>query len=131
MTPRQCLDQVEERQLCKLCFRHLTINDCWAKGKIPNCYIKGCGGEHNHLLHDALILGRALVVWEVGGDSGQLYLCREDIRAEVAGRTYHLHTLHDWGATQTLITHDDAVNRAGLTPIRHSARLCQDWAASA
>jgi hypothetical protein len=122
MTSRHRLDKVEERQLCKLCFHHLAINDCWAKGKIPNCHIKECGGEHNHPLHDALILGRALVIQELGGDSDQSYLCREDIRAEVAGKTYHLHTLHDWGATQTLITHD-AADRAGLTPIRHSARL--------
>jgi hypothetical protein len=122
MTSRQRLDKVEEKRLCKLCFRHLAINECWAKGKTPNCQIKGCGGEHHHLLHDALVLGRALVVQEVGGDSGQLYSCREDIRAEVAGKTYRLHTLHDWGATQTLITHD-AADRAGLTPIRHSARL--------
>ncbi len=84
--------------------------------------MKGCGWEHNHLLNDALVLGRALVVREVGGDSGQSYLCREDIRAEVAGKTYHLHAQHDWGATQTLITHD-AANRVGLTPIPHSARL--------
>jgi hypothetical protein len=122
LTPRQRLEKMEEKQLCKLCFRHLAINDCWAKGKIPSCHIKGCGGEHNHLLHDALVLGRALVIQEVGGDSGQSYSCREDIRAEVAGKTYHLRTLHDWGATQTLITHD-AAHRAGLTPIRHSARL--------
>jgi hypothetical protein len=86
-----------------------------AKGKIPNCQAKGCGGEHNHLLHDALMIGRALVILEAGGDSSQSYSCREDIRAEVAGKT-------DWGATLTLITHD-AADRAGLTPIRHSARL--------
>jgi hypothetical protein len=65
LTLRQQLEKVEEKQLCKLCFRHLAINDCWAKGKIPNC--------HNHLLHDALVLGRALVIQEVGGDSGQSY----------------------------------------------------------
>jgi hypothetical protein len=122
MTPRQRLEKVEEKRLCKLCFRHLAINECWAKGKTPNCQIKGCGGEHNYLLHDALMLGRALVVQEMGGDSGQSYSCREDIRAEVAGKTHRLHTLHDWGATLTLITHD-AADRAGLTPIRHSARL--------
>ncbi len=40
----------------------------------------------------------------------------------MAGKTHHLRTLHDWGATQTLITHD-AADRAGLTPICHSARL--------
>jgi hypothetical protein len=95
MTSRQRLDKVEEKRLCKLCFRLLATNECWAEGKTPNCKIKGCGGEHNHLLHDALVLGRALVIQEVGGDSGQSYLCREDIKAEVAGKTYHLHTLHD------------------------------------
>jgi hypothetical protein len=86
MTSRQRLDKVEEKRLCKLCFRHLVINECWAKGKTPNCQIKGCGGEHNHLFHEALILGRALVVQEVGGDSGQSYSCREDIRARWQGR---------------------------------------------
>ncbi len=40
----------------------------------------------------------------------------------MAGKTHYLHALHDWGATKTLITHD-AADRAGLTPIRHSARL--------
>jgi hypothetical protein len=40
----------------------------------------------------------------------------------VAGKTHYLHALHDWGASKTLITHD-AADRAGLTPIRHSARL--------
>ena len=40
----------------------------------------------------------------------------------MAGKTHHLSTLNDWGATQTLITHE-AANRVGLTPIRHSARL--------
>jgi hypothetical protein len=44
LTPRQRLEKVEEKQLCKLCFRHLAVNDCWAKGKLPNCHIKGCGG---------------------------------------------------------------------------------------
>jgi hypothetical protein len=86
MTSWQRLDKVEEKRLCKLCFRHLVINECWAKGKTPNCQIKGCGGEHNHLFHEALILGRALVVQEVGGDSGQSYSCREDIRARWQGR---------------------------------------------
>jgi hypothetical protein len=62
--------------------------------------------------HDALILGRALVVQEVGGDSGQSYSCQEDIRAEVAGKTHSLHTLHDWGGTLTIITHGAAA-RAG------------------
>jgi hypothetical protein len=122
MTPRRRLEKVEEKQLCKLCFRHLAINKCWAKGKTPNYQIKGCGGEHNHLLHDALMMGKALVIQGVGGDSSQSYLCCEDIRAEVAGKTHRLHTLHDWGATLTLITRD-AADRAGLTPIRHSARL--------
>ncbi len=122
MTPRMRLEKVEEKRLCKLCFRHLAINECWAKGKTPNCTVRGCGREHNHLLHDAIVTGKALVIQEVGGDSGRSYSCREDIRAEVAGKTHLLHTLHDWGATLTLITHD-AADRAGLTPIRHSAQL--------
>jgi hypothetical protein len=40
----------------------------------------------------------------------------------VAGRTHCLHILHKWGATQTFISHE-AAGRAGLTPIRYSARL--------
>ncbi len=119
-----------EKQLCRLCFRHLAIRNCWAEGKLPKCPIKGCGGQHSHLLHDALIQGRALVVQEEGSDSSQSYLCREDIRAEVAGRTHHLHTLYDWGATQTLITHD-AAYRAGLHLYVIQQDWCRDWAASA
>jgi hypothetical protein len=61
MTPRQRLDRVEEKDLCTLCFRHLATRDCWAKGKLPNCHIRGCGGQHGHLLRDALVQGRALV----------------------------------------------------------------------
>jgi hypothetical protein len=122
LTPRQRLEKVEEKQLCKLCFRHLAVNDCWAKGKLPNCHVKGCGGEHSHLLHDALVLGRALVIREADDDSGLSYSCREDIRAEVAGKTHYMYALHDWGASKTLITHE-AADRAGLTYIRHSARL--------
>jgi hypothetical protein len=55
MTPRLRLEKVEEKRLCKLCFCHLAINECWAKGKTPNCQVKGCGREHNHLLHDAIV----------------------------------------------------------------------------
>ncbi len=76
MTPRMRLEKVKEKRLCKLCFRHLSINECWAKGKTPNCQVKGCGREHNHLLHDAIVTGRALVIQEMSGDSGQSYSCR-------------------------------------------------------
>jgi hypothetical protein len=93
MSSRQRLEKVDQKQLCRLCFRHLAIRNCWAEGKLPKCPIKGCGRQHSHQLHDPLIQGRALVVREVGGDSDQSYSCCEDIRAEVAGRTHHLHTL--------------------------------------
>jgi hypothetical protein len=106
----------------QLCFRHLDVIECWAKEKALNCHIKGCGKPHHHLLHKALVEGRAMIVQEVGGDSDQVHLCREDVKVEVAGKTHCLQALHDLGDTQTLITHE-AAGRVGLTPIPHSARL--------
>jgi hypothetical protein len=49
--------------------------------------------------------GRVMVVQRIGGGKVQVYLCREDVRVEVAGKASRLHTLYDWGATVTLVTH--------------------------
>jgi hypothetical protein len=95
MTPWQRLEKMEQRELCKPCIRHLAVNTCWAKGKALNCHIKGCGKPHHHLLHEALVEGRAMIMQEVGDDSDQVHLCRENVKVEVAGKTHRLHPLHD------------------------------------
>jgi hypothetical protein len=121
MKPKQRLAKVEERELCN-CIRHLKANECWALGKVPNCNIKRCNALHHPLLHEALITGRAMIVQKVSGGPDQGHLCRKDVKVEVAGKTHRLKALHDWGATQTLITHV-AAGKMGLVRIRHSARL--------
>ncbi len=54
MTPQLRLEKVEEKRLCKLCFRHLDTKRCWSLGKLSNCNVRGCGRGHNYLLHDVL-----------------------------------------------------------------------------
>jgi hypothetical protein len=49
----------------------------------------------------------------IGGEKAQVYLCREDVRMEGAGKVGRLHTLYNWGATVTLVTHA-AAEKAGL-----------------
>jgi hypothetical protein len=61
-----------------------------------------------------------MVVQGIGGKKAQVYLCREDVRVEVAGKASRLHTLYDWGATVTLVTHA-AAERAGLRRVRQPA----------
>jgi hypothetical protein len=38
---------------------------------------------------------------------------------EAAGKTSHLHTLYDWGVSNTLVTHA-AAKEAGLVSVKHS-----------
>jgi hypothetical protein len=54
-----------------------------------------------------------MVVQGVGARKAKVFLCREDVRVESAGKASRLHTLYDWGATVTLVTHAAAV-KAGL-----------------
>jgi hypothetical protein len=54
-----------------------------------------------------------MVVQGIGARKVRVFLCREDVRVEGAGKASRLHALYDWGATVTLVTHAAAV-RAGL-----------------
>jgi hypothetical protein len=113
LSPQQRLKEIEERELCQLCYRHLRGRECWSKDKVPNCGVDGCRAAHHHLLHGALVEGRVMVVQGVGARKAKVFLCREDVRVEGAGKASRLHALYDWGATVTLVTHAAAV-KAGL-----------------
>jgi hypothetical protein len=97
LSPQQKLKEIDGRELWRLCYRHLQGRECWSLGKVPNCGADGCEAAHHPLLHGALVEGRVMVVQEVGDRKAQVYLCREDLRVEVAGKTSRLHTLYDWG----------------------------------
>jgi hypothetical protein len=56
----------------------------------------------------------------ISGEKVQVFLCQEDIHVEGAGKAVHLHTLYDWGATVTLVTHA-AAEKAGLRQMRQPA----------
>jgi hypothetical protein len=107
------LKEIEERELCQLCYRHLRGRECWSKDKVPNCGVDGCQAAHHHLLHGALVEGHMTVVQGVGARKAEVFLCCEDVRVEGAGKASYLHALYDWGATVTLVTHAAAV-KAGL-----------------
>ncbi len=55
----------------------------------------------------------------IGAGKAQIFLCREDIRVEAAGKASRLHALYDWGATVTLVTHA-AAEKAGLEQRRQT-----------
>jgi hypothetical protein len=61
-----------------------------------------------------------MAVQGIGGEKAQVYLCREDVRMEGAGQVGRLHTLYDWVATVTLVTHATA-EKAGLKLVRQPA----------
>jgi hypothetical protein len=61
-----------------------------------------------------------MVVQGIGAEKAQVFLCREDIRVEGAGKAGRLHALYDWGATVTLVTHA-AAEKAGLERRRQPA----------
>jgi hypothetical protein len=113
LSPQQRLKVIEDRELCQLCYRHLRGRECWSKDKVPNCGVDGCQAAHHHLLHGALVEGRVMVVQGMGAREAKVFLCREDVRVEGAGKTSRLHALYDWGATVTLVTHAAAA-KAGL-----------------
>ncbi len=64
--------------------------------------------------------GRVMVVQEVGAKEAGVFLCREDVRVRNAGDVNSLHTLYDWGATVTLVTHAAAA-KMGLERKRQVA----------
>ncbi len=113
LSPQQRLKEIDNRELCRLCYRHLRGRDCCLKDKVPNCGVDGCEAAHHHLLHGALVEGRVMVVQGTGAKKAKVFLCQEDIRVEGTGKASRLHALYDWGATVTLVTHAAAV-RAGL-----------------
>jgi hypothetical protein len=113
LSPQQRLKEIDTRELCRLCYRHLRGRDCWSKDKVPNCGVDGCEAAHHHLLHSALVEGCIMVVQGIGAEEAQVFLCREDIRVEGAGKVGRLNALYDWGATVTLVTHA-AAEKAGL-----------------
>jgi hypothetical protein len=59
---------VLERELCKLCWRHLDTRDCSILGKIPNCTIDGCNEPHHERLFEALKSGPKAA--ELTGNAG-------------------------------------------------------------
>jgi hypothetical protein len=61
-----------------------------------------------------------MIVQEVGAKKAGVFLCREDVRVRSAGGANSLHSLYDWGATVTLVTHAAAAN-AGLERKRQVA----------
>ncbi len=64
--------------------------------------------------------GRVMVLQEIGARKAEVFLCREDVRVRSAGEANSLHTLYDWGATVTLVTHAAAA-KAGLERKRQVA----------
>jgi hypothetical protein len=116
---QQRLRKIDGRELYWLCYRHLQGRECWSQGRVPNCGVDSCEAPHHPLLHSALVEGRVMVVQGIGNKKAQVHLCREDVRVEVAGKTSCLHTLYDWGATVTLMTHA-AAKRAGLKRTRQT-----------
>jgi hypothetical protein len=54
-----------------------------------------------------------MVVQGIGTRKAKVFLCREDIRVEGAGKASRLHAIYDWGATVTVVTHAAAV-KTGL-----------------
>jgi hypothetical protein len=119
LSPQQRLKEIDNRELCRLCYRHLRGRDCWSKDKVPNCGVDGCEAAHHHLLHGAHVEGCVMVVQGIGAGKAKVFLCREDIRVEGAGKASRLHALYDWGATVTLVTHAAAV-KAGLEQKRQT-----------
>jgi hypothetical protein len=123
-TVQERVEIIKRRELCPLCFCHLEVRECWSKGKVPNCGINECNKPHHPALHFQATRGHAVVVLAKGRgeEKEQNHLCREKVKIEVAGRAHRLNAMHDWGASVTLISHA-AASRAGLAPIRHSARV--------
>jgi hypothetical protein len=63
---------------------------------------------------------RVMVMQGIGAEKAQVFLCREDVHVEGAGKAGHLYALYDWGATITLVTHA-AAEKAGLERKRQPA----------
>jgi hypothetical protein len=75
LSPKQRLKEINTRELCQLCYRHLRERDCWSKDKVPNCGVDGCEAAHHHLLHGALLEGRVMVMQRISIENAQVFLC--------------------------------------------------------
>ncbi len=86
LSPQQRLKEIEERELCQLCYWHLRGRECWSKDKVPNCGVDGCQAAHHHLLHGALVEGCVMVMQGIGARKAKVFLCPEDVRVEGTDR---------------------------------------------
>ncbi len=86
LSPQQRLKDIESRELCQLCYRHLQGRECWSKDKVPNCRVDGCQAAHHHLLHGAFVEGRVMVVQGIGARKAKVFLYRKDVHMEGAGK---------------------------------------------
>src|SRR5450830_396102 len=83
LTPVQRAKIVVEKELCSLCFKHNTKQECFSINRIPACDIKGCGRLHHPLLHEVcktisvnMITARAKVRDET---AEEIYLLRQAV----------------------------------------------------
>jgi len=67
MTLQQRLKEIDERELCRLCYRHLQGRDCWPQGRVPKCGVDGSEAPHHPLLQG------------IGVKKAQAHLCQEDM----------------------------------------------------
>jgi hypothetical protein len=74
LSPQQRLKEIDNRELCRLCYRHLRGRDCWSKDKVPNCGVDSCEAAHHHLLHSALVEGHVMVVQGIGAGKAKVFL---------------------------------------------------------
>ncbi len=74
LSPQQRLKEIDNRELCRLCYRRLQGRDCWSKDKVPNCVVDGCEAAHHHLLHGALVEGRVTFVEGIGAGKAKVFL---------------------------------------------------------
>jgi len=89
LSPQLSLKEIDTRELCRLCYRHLRGRDCWSKDKVPNCGVDGCEAAHHHLLHVALVEDRIMVVQGIGAEKAQVFLCREDVSKTVNSKNIY------------------------------------------
>jgi hypothetical protein len=75
LSPQQRLKEIDNRELCRLCYQHLRGRDCWSKDKVPNCRVDNCEAAHHHLLHGALVEGCVMVVQGIGAGKARVFLC--------------------------------------------------------
>jgi hypothetical protein len=75
MTPQQRLKKIDEREFCRLCYRHLQGRDCWSQGRVLNCGVDGCEAPHHPLLHGAIVAGHIMIMQGITEKKAQAHLC--------------------------------------------------------